>query len=155
MESKQKKRKVLMIMKTWNRRPERVKAEIFHTHSFFDPEDMAQVKYEMLRAREAEGNPLNETCARFGFTRESYRHILNRFQSEGIGGLFGRKRGRKGPVKAKEELRQFIRSEHAKEETVTEQELLKSCYRKFGVTISRRTVFRILAETEKGKKKRL
>lgn len=143
-----------MSMKAWNRKPERVKDENFHKHSFFDPEDKAQVKYEMLRAREAEGKPLNETCARFGFTRESYRHILNRFRCEGIGGLFERKRGRKGPVKAKEELRQFIRSEHAKEKTVTEEELLKNCYRKFGVTISRRTIFRILAEPEKGKKKR-
>jgi len=154
MESKQKKRKVLVSMRAWNRKPEQVKADIFHKYPFFDPEDKAQVKYEMLRAREAEGNPLNETCARFGFTRESYRHILNRFRCEGIGGLFGRKRGRKGPVKAKEEVREFIRSEYAKEKTVTEKELLKKCSRKFGVTISRRTMFRILAEPEKGKKKR-
>ncbi|UCG68119.1 MAG: hypothetical protein JSV09_09840 [Thermoplasmata archaeon] len=57
MNSKETKRQLLKEMKAWNLYPENVKAEIFHTHPFFDPEDKAQVKYEMMRARETEGIP--------------------------------------------------------------------------------------------------
>ena len=35
--------------------PERVRAELFERHRFFDPLDKVQVKYEMLRAHAVEG----------------------------------------------------------------------------------------------------
>ena len=74
------KRKILKQARAWNPHPERVKADLFKIHPFFDPEDKVQVKYEMLRAREVEGDGLSETCSKFGFSRESYRHILERFR---------------------------------------------------------------------------
>ena len=73
---------------------------------------------------------------------------------EGIPGLFGHKRGRKGPVKATEELRGFIRSEHTRDRSLTAEDLARRCYQEYGVTISRRTVFRILEKDNEDKKKR-
>jgi len=35
--------------------PEQVKDELFLTHPFFDPRDLVQVKYEMLRRVQSEG----------------------------------------------------------------------------------------------------
>ena len=154
MNKKQNKRQILKKAKALNPHPEHVTAAIFKTHPFFDSEDKVQVKYEMLRAREVEGALLTETCSKFGFSRESYRHIRRRFHLEGMAGLFGHKRGRKGPVKATEELKGFIRSEHARERSVTAEELARRCYQELGVTISRRTVFRILEKDDGDKKKR-
>jgi len=85
--SRKSKRSALRELRAWNPHPEKVKAPLFASHAFFDPEDKAQVKYEMLRRREVETAPLEETCHEFGFTRESYRHLLERFRSEGISGI--------------------------------------------------------------------
>ena len=87
MSSQKSKRSALQQARAWNPDPEHVKADLFVTHPFFDPEDKAQVKYEMLRHREVDGTPLEVSCREFGFTRESYRHLLERFRSEGMGAL--------------------------------------------------------------------
>lgn len=84
MNSKKSKREILRKVKALNLHPEKVKAEIFHTHPFFDPEERVQVKYEMLRARQVGGGALGKTCSEFGFSCENYRHILKRFFLEGI-----------------------------------------------------------------------
>jgi transposase len=152
MNAKKTKHEALKEAKAWNPQAELVKADIFHSHPFFDPEDRVQVKYEMIRAREIERVPLKEACAQFGFTRESYRHILERFRSEGIGGLFELKRGRKGPIKAKESVREFVCEEHARNKSLPAEDLAHRCYHEFGVTISRRTVFRILQKRIGNKK---
>lgn len=94
MSSPRSKRSALQQARAWNPDPEHVKAALFITHPFFDPEDKAQVKYEMLRHREVERAPLEMSCHEFGFTRESYRHLLERFRSEGMGGTL---RAQAGP----------------------------------------------------------
>jgi transposase len=145
--------KILKQARAWNPHPERVKADLFKSHPFFDPEDKVQVKYEMLRAREVDGDGLSETCSKFGFSRESYRHILDRFRLEGIAGLFGHKPGRKGPVKATEGVAEFIHGERSRDGSLSADELASRCGEECGVSLSRRTVFRILAATPESKKK--
>jgi len=112
------------------------------------------VKYEMLRAREVEGVALSAACVEFGFSRESYRHILRRFSREGMAGLFEQKRGRKGPVKATQEVRAFIRGEREKEDSLSVEQIIHRCQKELQITISRRTVFRIFEEEQPSKKKR-
>ena len=153
MNEREKKRKVLKQARALNDHPERVRAPLFTAHPFFDPEDKAQVKYEMLRAREVEGTSLTESCRLYGFTRESYRHILARFSQEGIRGLFERKRGRHGPLKATDRVREFIRAERRRQAELSVEELIERCREELGVVLSRRTVFRIL-EAEEGSKKK-
>ena len=147
------KRKILKQARAWNPHPERVKADLFKIHPFFDPEDKVQVKYEMLRAREVERDGLSETCLKFGFSRESYRHILERFRLEGLAGLFGHKPGRKGPVKATERVADFIHGERSRDASLSADELVSRCGEECGVSLSRRTVFRIIAATQESKKK--
>ena len=156
MDEREQKRHFLKQARALNDHPERVRAPLFSRHRFFDPQDKVQVKYELLRAREVEGISLTEACRLYGFTRESYRHILARFRAEGIKGLFERKRGRRGPVKATEAVRVFLRAERESQEHLSVQELIERCHRELGVSLSRRTVFRILdgeEEQDDGKKK--
>lgn len=156
MDSREEKRQILKQARALNEHPEQVRAPLFSRHPFFDPYDKVQVKYELLRAREVEGVSLTEACRRYGFTRESFRHILARFQAEGISGLFDRKRGRRGPVKATEAVRAFLRAERERQDHPSVQQLIERCHSELGVNVSRRTVFRILdAEQEDadGKKK--
>ena len=55
-----------------NPHPEQVKDELFQAREFFDPRDLVQVKYEMLRRVEADGLPVNRSAATFGFSRPSF-----------------------------------------------------------------------------------
>lgn len=152
--SRKSKRNALQELRAWNPHPEKVKTPLFSSDPFFDPEDKAQVKYEMLRRREIETAPLEVTCNQFGFTRESYRHILERFRSEGMGGLFEHKRGRRKPLKANDEVRRLLRIEHTEDPSLGPDELARHCQEKMGVTLSRRTIYRVLADEGEKKKKR-
>ena len=148
------KQAILLQAKALNLHPEKVRSALFQAHQFFDPSDKVQVKYEMLRAREVEGVALSAACVEFGFSRESYRHILRRFSREGMAGLFEQKRGRKGPVKATQEVRAFIRGEREKEDSLSVEQIIHRCQKELQITISRRTVFRIFEEEQPSKKKR-
>jgi transposase len=154
MSSRKSKRHALQELRAWNAHPEKIKAKLFASDPFFDPEDKAQVKYEMLRCREIEMSPLAVACREFGFTRESYRHILERFRSEGMGGLFGQKRGRRRPLKANNDVRILLHAAHTQDPSWGPDQLARHCQEKIGVTLSRRTVYRILADEGERKKKR-
>ena len=153
MNEREEKRHVLKQARALNEHPEGVRAPLFAAHPFFDPEDKVQVKYEMLRTREVEGTSLTEACRLYGFTRESYRHILARFRQEGIGGLFERKRGRHGPLKATDRVCEFIQAQRQTQPALSVGKLIERCREQLGVQLSRRTVFRILEAEEEGKKK--
>jgi transposase len=154
MNERDHKRRRLREARGLNEHPEAVRSPLFTTHPFFDPEDKAQVKYEMMRAREVDGLSLTEACRLYGFTRESYRHILARFRAEGIAGLFERKRGRRGPVKATDRVQEFIRTERRQNADLSAEDLIERCRAELGVTLSRRTVFRILAAEDAESKKK-
>ncbi len=154
MSSRDAKRQALKQARAFNSRPEQLEAELFHTHPFFDPEDKAQVKYEMLRRREVDEAPVVETCREFGFTRESYRHLVERFRSEGMGALFEKKRGRQKPLKVNETVRASLLEQHQKHPGLNADELAVRLEQQTGIRLSRRTIYRVLADTEEQKKKR-
>ena len=67
MDSRDSKRKLLKQVRGIHGNPERVRSTLFQSHPFFDGEDKAQVKYEMLRRREVERSGLMEVSAgRYG-----------------------------------------------------------------------------------------
>ena len=154
MNSRDAKRRALKQVRAFNSRPEQLEAELFHTHPFFDSEDKAQVKYEMLRRRELDEAPVVKTCHEFGFTRESYRHLVERFRSEGMGALFEKKRGRQKPLKVNETVRASIQEQQQKHPEFNANELAERLEQQTGIRLSRRTIYRVLADTEEQKKKR-
>ena len=64
---------LLKRAKSLNQQPERIQDEYFLKQpEFFDPHDMIQVKYELLRRCEIEGRKVASTCQDFGFSRTTY-----------------------------------------------------------------------------------
>ena len=59
-----------------NPKPERVRHPLFETLAFFDPLDLPQVRYEMLRAARAKTSSVAEACRLFGFSREYFYRVL-------------------------------------------------------------------------------
>src|SRR5205809_6192547 len=78
-----------------NPRPDRVHDEFFHDSEFFDPHDLVQVKYEMLRRVQKDGNPVSQAAATFGFSRPSFYQAQAAFEQAGLAGLIPHKRGPK------------------------------------------------------------
>ena len=55
-----------------NPRPEQVADPLFQQSDFFDPNDLVQVKYEMLRRVQIDQQPVRQAAAAFGFSRPTY-----------------------------------------------------------------------------------
>lgn len=79
--------------------PQDVTAPLFRDSAFFDPHDVVQVKYEMLRRVRTERASVTETAADFGFSRPAFYQARAAFTREGLPGLLPRKRGPKRPHK--------------------------------------------------------
>ena len=83
--------------------PEAVADPLFRDGAFFDPNDLVQVKYEMLRSVEKDGRAVVEAAEAFGLSRPVYYVTRELFSREGLPGLLPRKRGPKRPHKLTEE----------------------------------------------------
>ena len=58
----------------------RVRAALFWEHpTFFDTRDELQVKYEMLRAHFVDQQPVATVCTAFGYSRQTFYVLRDRF----------------------------------------------------------------------------
>ncbi len=78
----QAKRERLKEQGNLNPHPERISDPLFSEDGFFDPRDLPQVKYEMLRRVQTEGRPVARAVADFGFSRRAYYRIRAAFDQE-------------------------------------------------------------------------
>lgn len=118
--------------------PTAVRAPLFTTGGdFFLAADKVQVKYEMLRSHLVDGQPVTDTAAAHGYSRAAFYLVLASFSQAGMRGLLDEPRGRRGPVKLRPEIVEFIRDAEAGSGEVVEQ-----VADRFGVRLHRRTVER-------------
>jgi len=128
---------------SFNHRADSVSAEIFQKAPFFDPYDLIQVKYEMLRAVEKDQRDVTSTSETFGFSRISFYQIKKEFDVNGIAGLIPKKRGPKGSRKLSGDDVIFAKSLVG---THTKMQILKRLREERGVEVSKRTLERQLAD---------
>ena len=83
--------------------PEAVADPLFRDSAFFDPHDLVQVKYEMLRSVQKEKRAVVEAAEAFGLSRPVFYVTQEVFNREGLPGLLPRKRGPKRPHKLNNE----------------------------------------------------
>ena len=138
------KRRFLEDMGALHREPERVRAELFERHRFFDPLDKVQVKYEMLRAHAVEGMSVVAAAETFGFSRETYYAALAAFEERGVPGLADGKPGRPGPLKLTAEAAQWVRDLRDSEPELSGRELAERLAGELGIEVHRRTIERLL-----------
>jgi transposase len=134
---------------TLNPRPDCIRNELF-SGEFFDPDDMMQVKYEMLRAVEHDGRSITEATAEFGLSRPVFYRVRRDFEAAGLAGLLPRKRGPKNPRKLSPEVLEFISAQMTGNKRIRTQELRDRIEAKFGAQVHTRTVRRAMLRGEKG-----
>lgn len=133
-----------------NRNPESVKDPLFKEDAFFDPHDLLQVKYEMIRQVESEGRSVTSASEGFGFSRPSFYQAKNSFEDEGIIGLVPKKRGPRHRHKLTEEVLNYVNLRLGKDKACQIEDIAAQIEEKFSVTIHPRSIKRAL----EGKKKR-
>jgi transposase len=130
--------------------PETVEDEAFRTHEFFDPRDLVQVRYEMIRRRRLEGKAVTEIARTFGVSRQAFYKADSAFETQGIPGLLPRRRGPKRAHKCTDEVLDFV--EQWRAATGTRETVTQAVRNSFGMTINVRSIERAL---QRRKKKRL
>jgi transposase len=133
---------------TLNPRPAAVADETFRASDFFDPRDVVQVKYEMLRRVRIDRTPVTRAVAAFGVSRPTYYQAQAAFAQAGLGGLVPRKRGRRRAHKLTPDVMTYLTEVRAGE-PVTTATLVQQIAMRFGVTVHPRSVVRALARAEK------
>jgi transposase len=123
--------------------------QAFASSEFFDPHDLVQVRYEMLRRVRTEGRSVTDTVARFGVTRPTFYKAQADFDRAGLVGLLPAKRGPHGPHKITDEVQAFIAQERLKDPTLDGPALVLRVEQHFGLAVHRRTVERALARSKK------
>jgi transposase len=134
---------------TLNTRAEAVRDSAFVSSEFFDPHDLVQVRYEMLRRVRAEGLSITDAVERFGVTRPTFYKAQADFARAGLVGLLPAKRGPHGPHKITDEVMGFIEQARLDDPQVDGPTLVDRLQRHFGLAVHRRTVERALARWKK------
>ena len=98
---------------TLNPAPEKVRDPKFQEGEFFDPRDVVQVKYEMLRRVSVENAPVTDVSDEYGVSRPTYYQAKANFEEAGIAGLVPKKRGPRGPHKIQGEVLAFLEAQLA------------------------------------------
>lgn len=132
--------------------PERIGDALFQQGGFFDPRDLVQVRYELLRRHLVEKQPVTEVIRDFGISRQMFYVLLRLFQKEGLAGLLPRKRGPKGAHKCTDAILAFVAARREESPGRSTKELAEDVGRQFGVQLHPRTLERRLSQ--RGKKRR-
>jgi transposase len=126
-----------------------VRDSAFVGSEFFDPHDLVQVRYEMLRRVSVEELSITDAVARFGVTRPTFYKAQADFARAGLAGLLPAKRGPHGPHKLTDEVMRFIEQSRQDEPQINGPSLVEHIQQRFGLAVHRRTVERALARSKK------
>ena len=129
--------------------PDRVRDGLFLQNPFFDPRDLTQVKYEMLRRTRAEGDQVSATAARFGLSRVSFYKARRAWEEGGLPALLPQRPGPHGPHKLTAEVVAALRAARTENPALNAQELTGLVRERFGLAVHRRSIARALARVEK------
>lgn len=144
IEHKRSKASVLAEEGTLNPAPEKVGDPKFQEDGFFDPRDIVQVKYEMLRRVSVDKLSVTEASDEYGVSRPTFYQARADFDDGGLGGLVPRKRGPRGPHKLQGEVLAFLKEQVVPGEPIRARELTDRIRTRFGLDVHPRTIERAL-----------
>ena len=122
---------------------------LFTSSDFFDPRDVVQVKYEMVRRVRVDGRSVTESVAAFGFSRPSFYQAQGALEREGLLGLIPKKRGPHGSHKLDKEVMNFLLQLRAEEPSLTSSALAVRIQEHFARSVHPRSVERALVRHKK------
>ena len=138
------KAQALLAEGTLNPAAEKIRDPKFQDNEFFDPRDIVQVKYEMLRRVSVENVPVTDATEDYGVSRPTYYQAKANFAEAGIAGLVPKKRGPHGPHKLHGEVLRFVENQVTPGEPIRARQLATLIRQKFDLKVHPRTIERAL-----------
>ena len=132
-----------------NRKPERVADPLFRRGAFFDPADLLQVRYEMVRAARCERGGVTAVAQRFGVSRKTCARSMARFEKDGLPGLLPAKRGPRAPHKITPEVLRFIVELRERHGRIGARRLVPLVEAEFGLRLHPRAIEKALERRQK------
>ncbi|MGD0228531.1 MAG: helix-turn-helix domain-containing protein [Terriglobia bacterium] len=143
------KRHILRAQGTLNPRPQEVAHALFQESDFFDPRDLLQVKYEMLRQVRVENQAVSHAAEAFGFSRPSFYLAQAGFAARGLAGLIPQKRGPRHAHKLTAEVMEFVQQARAAAPSLRSEELAARVKKAFRLRVHPRSLERRLGQQQK------
>jgi len=141
--------KALKAQSILNAKADIITDPIFHQYDFFDPYDLLQVKYEMLRRVLLDGNNIAQTARQFGFSRTTFYKLLTTYQSGGLAGLLPQEKGPQKAHKFSSDVVAYIHECMSHKPAPSTTMIANKLKKQFGLTVHPRSVERILKTTKK------
>jgi len=138
------KAQALLAEGTLNASPEKVSDPKFQEGEFFDPRDLVQVKYEMLRRVRVESSPVAHASEQYGFSRPTYYQARASFEAAGIAGLVPKKRGPRGRHKLNRDVLAFLERQLIAGQPIRARELARLVRQELDLDLHPRTIERAL-----------
>lgn len=132
-----------------NPNAETVRDELFASNAFFDPRDLLQVRYEMLRRVREDGVPVSRAAASFGVSRPTWYQAQRAWEAGGLPGLLPDRPGPRRPHKLGEDVVEALREAKGERPEMTAADLVELVRERFGITVHRSSVGRALAREKK------
>lgn len=132
-----------------NPHPQQVTDEQFVASHFFDPRDLVQVKYEMLRRVHRDGWAVTRAARAFGFSRVAFYRAQTAFRQAGIPGLLPRPRGPRHAHKLSGKVMDFVHQALEQDPARSIPDIAQLIERRFGISIHRRSIERALKRPRK------
>lgn len=134
-----------------NPHPERVRDPRFAQSDFFDPRDILQVRYEMVRRVRFDKLTLAKAAERFGVSLPTCFRAVKAFAQNGLQGLVPERRGPRGPHKITPAMLDFVDAYRAAHGRTSSARLVQLIEQQFGVGLHPRGLEKALAR--RGKKR--
>lgn len=143
------KRRLLRQSGTLNPNSLNVSHPLFQDNDFFDPDDLIQVKYEMLRQVRVDRQPVSQAAQEFGFSRPSFYQAQFTFEQGGVAELLPHKRGPKSGHKLTPRIMQFVAERRVAQPELSFAQLAHLVNQNFGLQVHPRSIERQLLREKK------
>lgn len=149
-------KKILLLKKqgTFNPNSAQVSNKLFLENDFFDPHDMIQTKYEMLRCVHKQNITVKDAAKSFGFSRPAFYQAQSSFEQEGLGGLLPKQRGPKNRHKLSQDIMQFVNDAMASNPALSTQEIVRLIKERYGLEVHARSITRALSSRKTSNEKK-
>jgi len=134
-----------------NPNAETVRDELFLSNAFFDPRDLLQVRYEMLRRVREDGVPVSHAAASFGVSRPTWYQAQRAWEAGGLPGLLPEKPGPRRRHKLSDEVVETLLAAKNEQPELTAADLVEFVRARFGISVHRRSIGRVLARVKKSR----
>jgi len=143
------KRRALAQNATLNKNADKVTDPKFRNMAFFDPDDLLQVKYEMLRSAQKDGIGVLKASEAFGFSRITFYKTEKAFEEYGLAGLLPKKKGPRRAHKLTGKVIEFVNRLARRKSDIKPAKLVEEIKDRFGISVHKRSIERAIARSKK------